>query len=146
MLLGFLLIGLEVFLPGGVAGALGGLCILTGVILTFRTSGTGLGICVLLVCLGVGSTLGYLGWKRLKKSPLVLRSRLGNGSAQGKVEEMKGKVGVALTDLRPSGAVEIEGRRVDAIVQGEYIARGTKIGVVEERNSRVLVRPSQKKC
>lgn len=143
--MGFLLMGLEIFLPGGVAGVLGGLCLIVGVALTFRTYGTGMGICALLICLAVGSALGILGWKGLESSALVLRSRLGNGSAQGKGEEMKGKVGVALTDLRPSGGVEIEGRSVDAITEGEYIARGTRIEVVEGREDRVLVRPFQQK-
>ncbi len=68
-----------------------------------------------------------------------LASAVGYTSADT-VEELMGKVGTALTPLRPAGAVEIDGERVDVITGGEYIASGTPVQVVHVRGSRVEVR------
>lgn len=56
------------------------------------------------------------------------------------VEALKGKSGRTLTPLRPSGAAEIEGERVDVIASGEFIPSGTDVEVVRVRGSRVEVR------
>lgn len=48
--------------------------------------------------------------------------------------------GVALTPLRPSGAAEIGGRRVDVITFGEYIQAGDKVKVTRVEGNRIIVR------
>ena len=50
-----------------------------------------------------------------------------------------GKRGVALTTLRPSGIVSIDGTRFDAVTQGEYIESGSCIKVVQTRGLSVIV-------
>ncbi len=56
------------------------------------------------------------------------------------IETLRGKSGRALTPLRPSGAADIEGERVDVIAAGEFIPAGTAVEVVRVRGSRVEVR------
>lgn len=41
--------------------------------------------------------------------------------------------------MRPSGEVEIDGQRIDAITDGEYLTRGTPIRVLEIQGSRIVV-------
>ena len=48
--------------------------------------------------------------------------------------------GTALTDLRPSGIAEIEGRRVDVVTSGEYLPRGETIEVISDEGYRRVVR------
>lgn len=55
-------------------------------------------------------------------------------------DTLMGKVGRALTILRPAGTVEIEGRRIDVVSQGDFIAPGTQVEVINVRGSRVEVR------
>lgn len=55
-------------------------------------------------------------------------------------EHLVGSVGTALTPLRPGGAVEIEGERIEVTSGGEYIPPGTPVQVVRVRGSRVEVR------
>lgn len=54
--------------------------------------------------------------------------------------EWIGKKGVAITDLRPSGTVEIEDERIDVFTSGEYIEKGAAIEVMKVEGARVRVR------
>ncbi len=55
-------------------------------------------------------------------------------------EELVGKMGKAITDLRPSGTAEIDGKRADVVTDSEFIEKGSKIEVVEVEGIRVVVR------
>jgi membrane-bound serine protease (ClpP class) len=55
-------------------------------------------------------------------------------------EELVGKIGKALTDLRPAGTAEIDGERVDVVTDSEFIEKGRSIEVVEVEGIRVVVR------
>lgn len=50
------------------------------------------------------------------------------------------KEGIARTDLRPSGKVEIEGKWYDAVALGGFIGRGTVITVEKHENYNLFVR------
>jgi membrane-bound serine protease (ClpP class) len=50
-----------------------------------------------------------------------------------------GRKGVTLTTLRPSGIVNIDGTRLDAVTQGEYIKPGTCIKVIQTGGLSVIV-------
>lgn len=53
---------------------------------------------------------------------------------------LKGKFGVATTDLRPSGTVEIDGRFYDAKACDGFIQVGTKISVVRVEMAQIYVK------
>lgn len=53
---------------------------------------------------------------------------------------LAGAAGVAVTDLRPSGVAEIDGRRVDVVSGGEYIPAGAPIAVIADDQYRRVVR------
>ncbi len=54
--------------------------------------------------------------------------------------ELIGKEGIAISDLRPTGFAIIDGNRVDVITEGEFISRDSKIVVIKEEGSKVLVK------
>ena len=56
---------------------------------------------------------------------------------------MTGVSGVALSDLRPSGRADIQGREVDVVTAGEYIAAGDPITVVADEGYRRIVRRAE---
>ncbi|MDE2996891.1 MAG: hypothetical protein OXT73_09175 [Bacteroidota bacterium] len=58
--------------------------------------------------------------------------------------EWLGRSGTALTDLRPSGTIEIDEDRIDVVTSGEYIGKGQAVEVVEVKGSRVRVREVRK--
>jgi membrane-bound serine protease (ClpP class) len=55
--------------------------------------------------------------------------------------DLRGRSGTAATYLRPAGIASIEGRRVDVLTEGEFIAQGTPIRVVRVEGARVFVEP-----
>jgi membrane-bound serine protease (ClpP class) len=55
-------------------------------------------------------------------------------------DELKLKNGIAASDLRPSGKIEIDGEYHDAQTDGEFIMRGEKIKVVDVKNTYLIVR------
>ncbi len=50
-----------------------------------------------------------------------------------------GMVGTALTDLRPSGAAMINGKRIDVVTEGDYINHGSEIIVSATEGSKIVV-------
>jgi membrane-bound serine protease (ClpP class) len=54
---------------------------------------------------------------------------------------LRGQTGTAVSFLRPAGIASIDGRRVDVLTSGEFIAQGTPIRVVRVEGARVFVEP-----
>lgn len=54
---------------------------------------------------------------------------------------LRGRSGTAVTYLRPAGIASIDGRRVDVLTEGEFIAAGTPIRVLRVEGARVFVEP-----
>jgi membrane-bound serine protease (ClpP class) len=47
---------------------------------------------------------------------------------------------VALTDLRPAGAAEIDGERIDVVAEAGYLAAGSPLEVIVDEGYRRVVR------
>ena len=56
------------------------------------------------------------------------------------LEALKGRVGKALSPLRPSGIVEFDGRRVDTMTEGMMIDAGVWVRCVDVKGATVVVR------
>ena len=50
-----------------------------------------------------------------------------------------GRVGVALTDLRPAGIVELEDERLDVVTEGAFLPRGTAVRILAVHGNRIVV-------
>jgi len=51
-----------------------------------------------------------------------------------------GKVGTALTPLRPAGTAEVAGQRLDVVTEGEFIHSGMQIKVIKVEGTRIVVK------
>ena len=56
-------------------------------------------------------------------------------------DEIVGKEGVTVSELRPAGIALIGERRTDVVTDGEFVAVGQAVRVVEARGNRIVVRP-----
>ena len=142
--LGLICLVLEFFLPGGALAVLGG-CLLTGsTVLFFLQSGslpwTLVYFLGLALTAGVCCSLAFrLIRKSGKKNSFFLQSTQ-EGFIAGQLDEnLVGRKGVVATELKPTGHVEIEGKRYQAASKGEYLPKGTLIEVVALRGSHVVV-------
>lgn len=59
--------------------------------------------------------------------------------------EMVGKIGVAATDLKPSGFVTIDEESYEALSKSGYIDKGTSIRVMSGQGSHLFVKTEVKK-
>jgi membrane-bound serine protease (ClpP class) len=138
----------EIFLPGGVVGTLGVIALIGSLVLAWKhLSSTGF-IVTLLIIPVAGAVAWTLALRVLPKTRLGRGVFLGttqkgmnvlSGSAQ-EYTSLIGKRGTAHSYLRPAGVAEIEGRRVDVVTEGEFVAAGTPVEVLRLEGSHLVVR------
>ncbi len=138
--LGFILLFLEIFVPGGVLGVIGGLLTIYACYLAFDLSAAwGSGAVLLSVVVAV-TVLRLVAHSRVGKR-LVLGDVGASDwkAAEAALAELVGREGRTLTPLRPAGLVEIDGRRVDVVADSEFLGAGVAVRVVEVEGNRVVV-------
>ncbi len=76
-------------------------------------------------------------------------NRLALAAAQGPeyvasadYSDLRGRTGKAVSFLRPAGIASIDGRRIDVLTEGEFIAAGTPVRVVRVEGARIFVEPA----
>lgn len=144
---GVALIVVEVyFVPGfNFVGVVGALFILFAIGYAFSEKGLlGGGIMLIGASAAVGLSFYFMfqsgAWNRF-----VLKTNLGKDDvtiAREREQRSKylGKVGVALSPLRPTGIVEIDGERIEVSTEGEFISSGSAVRVVAMDRRRFFVR------
>jgi membrane-bound serine protease (ClpP class) len=149
------LIGVEMFvLPGfGIAGIAGVLAILGSVYLSLVTHLSSeadmsqaagiLSAAILVVLIAAWALLRALPRSgRFSKSGMMLADATdrATGYISSPVrDELVGKTGVALTDLRPSGAAQFGEERLDVVSDNVWISAGTPIKIVRSEGYRHVV-------
>lgn len=141
---GFLLIAVEMLVPGfGLPGISGIICLVAGIIMTAETVEQGLTITVIvIVLLAVMLTVMMTVLKKVKP-PLVLQDELKAESGYlntSDLEYLVGKEGVASTDLKPSGKCNVEGIEFDVRAESRYIVRGTKVQINRIHENTIMVK------
>ena len=144
LLAGFVLIGTEIFIPGGILGILGGVVWVSAAVVGWRGFPAPWNVASALALLFFG-VLTFVVWMRY-----FPKSRLGRSlslnkdagafkshSTQKTISE--GMSGVALSALRPSGIARIEGERLDVLADGEWIESGTPVEVLSVSAGRIVV-------
>ena len=141
---GFVLIAVEMLLPGfGLPGVSGIVCLIAGILMTAETVEQGLTITVIvIVLLAVMLTVMMTVLKKVKP-PIVLQDELkadGGYLNTSDLEYLVGKEGVASTDLRPAGKCNIEGVEFDVRTEGRYSVRGSKVKISRIHGNAIMVR------
>lgn len=142
ILAGGALLLLETVLPGLIAGILGVLCLVAGVIAGYTSFGARTGNLILLG-VGAGLVIGTLCWMKYFPNSRIARvfvSEKTVGDLGVEKPELLNQTGVAHTNLRPSGTALINGRRVDVVTEGSLIERGKPVRVVAIEGLKVVVR------
>ncbi|MFM2167233.1 MAG: hypothetical protein RIS79_1604 [Verrucomicrobiota bacterium] len=148
-LFGILLLMLEIFLPGMIAGALGTLSLLAAVWLTL-TAGefnhwTGGQRAALAIGIVLGATIIMLAWLKWFAVKFLRRGFTLDAAIQGSAETplaaSPGTQGIAITELRPLGHAEIAGKRFEVRCQAGHVPVGARVEVVTAEFGSLLVRP-----
>lgn len=141
---GFILVGVEMVIPGfGIPGISGIACLVGGILLTAKTVEQGLTITVIVVVvLAVMMTMAMIVLKKVK-SPIILEDELkvdrGYLNASD-LEYLVGKEGVASTDLKPSGKCNIDGIEFDVRAESCYIEKGKKVCISRIHENTIMIK------
>ena len=145
-LLGILCIIVEILLPTvGLLAGVGVAAMLYSVVLAL--GGDINAIVAMAVSFAAAVVIFALIVKKLPSSKLwnkfVLKDQ--STSSRGYVsavqeDDLVGKRGTVLTELRPSGSARIDGRPVDVVSEGAFIRKGEEVEVISVHGSRVVVR------
>ncbi len=133
--------------PGhGAPGILGGLALLAAVLLAFglpfffiavETISTSIILTVVLFAIAT-RIFPENAW--MKK--LVLVAEQGpDYVTSADFSSLRGAIGTAASLLRPAGVAMFDGRRVDVLTEGEFIAAGTPVRVTRVEGARIFVEP-----
>ncbi len=148
-LFGIILMMLETFVPGWIAGIIGALFILAGAALFLVAedfAGWSFGLRVLLSMSVLGLAAAVLGvWLkffagRFFQRVFTLEATSATGVASGQVFTPVGQQGVALTALRPLGRAEIGGRSYDVRCHLGQAEPGARVEVIASEPGNLLVR------
>lgn len=146
MVVGFILAVVEMCLPGfGFPGITGTILMVVGILLKANTVTEGLiygGI--LLVALAIAMTVVVVIFHSKKLgSPIALKEEMqahDNFLTAEDMEYLLGKEGVTVTDLRPSGKIDIDGVVFDVRSETVYVEKGTKVQVIRVQNGNIIVK------
>src|SRR5471030_723895 len=146
LIIGFGLVLLEMHIPGlGLPGILGAICLLLAVVLTAQNFAQALVMALaILAILGtmLGVVLTYFTKGKLFK-PLILsdeQKKEHGYISSSDLDYLLGKKGIAITDLRPAGSVDIDGVKFDVISDGEFILSGAKVEIFKVSGVKLLVK------
>ena len=143
--IGILLLLVEVIVPGGILGAIGGLMMFAGCVVAFILFGTTGGLIAVTVALAAAAIAFYFEFRVLPRTAIGRRAFLqsqidGVSAAYGdETRDLIGKSAVALTMLSPSGYVDIGGKRYEAFCQSGQVAAGAALKVTGADNFRLIV-------
>lgn len=142
---GMVLLGIEVFVPGGVIGIMGGLALFSAMIAGFYAFGSEGGWLATGLMIVLGGFALAIWIKLFPRTPFGRRMTLStdgraNKSVPDRSRELLGQLGTAQTDLRPGGVALIAGQRLDVVSESGYVDSGTAVNVVAVQGSRVVVR------
>ena len=144
-IVGSILVLIELFvIPGfGVAGIAGIVAIFASVFISFGVSNLRQGTYVVFFALILAVTAMIIMAKFLPRSTLFKKISLetdthGYGASKS-YDYLLGLSGVAFTFFRPSGILTIDNKKYDAISQGEFIKKDSKIKVISVEGNKIVV-------
>ncbi len=134
-------------LPGhGIAGILGAVILIAAVVLSFGVAFFFVAAQAIAIAI-VLSTLTFFAATRVFPENALMR-RLTFAAAQGpdyvaapNRRDLIGKTGVASSYLRPAGVSIVDGKRVDVLTEGDFVAAGTPVVISRVEGARIFVRP-----
>ena len=56
------------------------------------------------------------------------------------ISDLKGKLGITASPMKPSGVVEFDGHRIDAVTEGPMLDSGVSVRCLDVRGGKVIVR------
>jgi membrane-bound ClpP family serine protease len=144
--MGAILLAAEVLLPTGgflVVAALVFFAVGVAVILAQGTTVEAVAaLSGLAIGLPIAGIIAVSAWKRLSLSSTLSEDEddSAHRPGSGKADALKNHTGKTVSPMRPSGTVEFDGQRIDAMTEGGMLEAGVWVRCVDVRGGKVIVR------
>ena len=143
---GISLIGLEMFIPGGIVGTVGVVTLVYAII--YVNKSTYYIAFILVISLILAVILYYVNRNVFHKKLMFLDRLVLNDSISTKDGyvasesrlELLGQKLIAYTDLRPAGVAVLENEKLDVVTDGDFVEKGNKIEVIRVEGMRIVVK------
>lgn len=141
---GVILIGSEVFLPGGIIGAIGGAMMIGGIAISYTDYGA-LGaflatvIAITLVVIALVIEFKVLPKTAIGKRLFMSASVQSSTTYSSADNDMIGKTCQTVTALAPTGFVLLEGRKLEAASRSGFIEKNEEVKITGKDNFRIIV-------
>ena len=143
---GLALIGLEMFVPGGIVGTVGIITVVYAII--YVNKSTYYIAFILVVSLILAVILYYVNRNVFHKKLMFLDRLVLNDSistengyvASESRVELVGKKLKAYTDLRPAGVAILDNEKLDVVTDGDFIEKGNEVEIVRVEGMRIVVK------
>ena len=147
---GVVFLAAEILLPTGGILVVGALLFFALGVGTILYNGTTAEAAVAMAGLAIGlPATGYVAvhaWRRMSLGRTSMDGDAGDESLKEAVpqiavlEQLRGRVGKTVSPMRPSGTVEFDNARVDAMTEGVMIDAGVFVRCVDVKGGKVIVR------
>ncbi len=141
---GLFLIGIEIFVPGGVLGIFGAAALIGAAVKGFYIFPLWLAWLSVFIILALTGLAVFIWMKYLPQSPIGKALSLSQEIDKKDQDDSPWKVGMsgtALNELRPAGNALIDGQRADVIADnGTFIAHDAAIEIVRVSGNRIYVK------
>ncbi len=143
LLAGFVLIGMEIFIPGGILGIFGTITWISAAVVGWRAFPDPWNIISAFSLLLVGIFTFVIWIRYFPKSRVGKSLSLNESTATYKSHKSPdlpiGTTGRALSTLRPSGIAIFDGKRVDVVADGEWIEAGDPVKISSTKDGHISV-------
>ncbi|MEZ7742857.1 serine peptidase [Gemella sp. 20925_1_85] len=143
---GLSLIGLEMFIPGGIVGTVGIITVIYAII--YINKSTYYIAFILVISLILAAIQFYVNRNVFHKRLTLLNRLVLNDSistedgyvASESRLELIGKKLQAYTDLRPAGVAVLGNEKLDVVTDGDFIEKGNEIEIIRVEGMRIVVK------
>ena len=144
----------EVFVPsGGLLSVCSFACLTGGIVIFFNFSTVAgwIGIVVAILMIPTVLILAYRMFPKTRFGKAVTlmppERELGDAIPDTEaIKELLGKSGLVLSDLRPVGMCDFDGRRVECVAETGYIEKDSKVTVIRVEGTQLTVRMIENKA
>lgn len=148
LLTGVVLLFAEMFVPGGILGAIGVALMGIAVYFCFHEYGTHIGFGVLLLSVVLTISMIVCMFTIIPKTTMGRAFILSDEASKERGyhsdsyidDGLVGKEGVCESELRPSGIALVDGVRIDVVTDNEFVEPGSRIQVLRVDGNRVVVK------
>lgn len=144
IVIGLTLIIVEViFIPGTtLIGLLGLVFLIVGVTFSYSYFGSTIGFYTLLVSVAGFAVALFWSFRKGAWKRFSLKTSIDSRVNQGQTEILKpGAAGITVSALRPMGSAEFDGKIFEVKTNGDYLAPGSKVRIVQIQANDILVEP-----